>query len=94
MNMDTIASDVKMQVYFYFKEELPRYTLLDIRRQSNHPEDHYLYMVKAKKDDGTYTVWTCWNQSTKSLNCGHYDLQSEEDCEKVMDEFYHSWEPK
>ena len=41
MNMDTIALDVKMQVYLYLKEELPRYTLLDIRRQSYHPEDHY-----------------------------------------------------
>lgn len=94
MNMYNVTSDVRMQVGFYFKENLPRYTVLDIRRQSSHPADHYLYMVKAKKDDDTYTVWTCWNQSTKSLNCGHYDLLSEEDCERVMDEFYHSGEPK
>ena len=89
-NMDTIAWDVKMQASLYFKENLPRYTILDIRRHSYHPADHYLYMVKAKKDDGTYAVWTSWNQSTKSLNCGHYDLSSEEDCERIMDEYYFS----
>ena len=92
--MDTIALDVKMQVYLYFKENLPKYTILDIRRQSYHPEDHYLYMVSAKKDDGTYTVWTCWNQSIKSLNCGHYDLPDEKVCEEIMDEYYFSGDPK
>ncbi|MCI9546225.1 MAG: hypothetical protein HFH60_06015, partial [Lachnospiraceae bacterium] len=49
-----------------------------------------LYMVSAKKDDGTYAVWTCWNDSIKSLNSGHYDLPSEDFCEKLMDEFYYS----
>ncbi len=92
--MDTIALDVKQQVLIYFQENLPRYTVLDIRRQSYHPEDHYLYMVSAKKDDGTYTVWTCWNQSIKSLNCGHYDLLSEESCERIMDEYYFSGDSK
>lgn len=92
--METIALDVKQQVLIYFQDNLPRYTVLDIRRQSNHPKEQYLYMVSAKKDDGTYTVWTCWNQSTKSLCNGHYDLLSEESCEKVMDESYFRWNPK
>ena len=92
--MDTIALDVKMQVYLYFKENLPRYTILDIRRQSYHPDDDYLYMVSAQKDDGTYTVWTCWNQSIKSLNCGHYDLPDEKVCEEIMDGYYFSGDPK
>lgn len=92
--MDIIALDVKKQVYLYFKENLPRYTVLNIRRQSYHPEDDYLYMVSAKKDDGTYAAWTSWNQSTKSLNHGHYNLSSEEDCEKVMDGFYFSEDSK
>ena len=43
--MDTIALNVKKQVSLYIKENLPRYTILDIRRQSYHPKDHYLYMV-------------------------------------------------
>ena len=87
-------SDVLEQVERYFAENLPKYKVLEIRRQSYHPEDDYLYMVSAKKDDGTYAVWTCWNQSIKSLNCGHYDLSSEEDCEKVMDGSYFSGDPE
>lgn len=83
-------SEVLEQVERYFAESLPKYKVLKIRRQSYHPDDNYLYMVSAKKDDGTYAVWTLWNQSTKCLNCGHYGLQTEADCEKVMDEYYYS----
>lgn len=61
---DTITLDVKMQVPIYFQENLPGYTILNIRKQSCHPDDDYLYMVSAEKEDGTYTVRTCWNQST------------------------------
>ena len=89
MNMK-IPLDVTDQVVLYFKENLPRYTVLEVRMKSYHPDDSHLYMVSAEKDDGTYAVWTCWNQKLKSLNHGHYDLQSMEDCEKVMDEFYYS----
>lgn len=85
-------SDVWTQVERYFEENLPRYKVLKIRRQSYHPDDDYRYMVSAKKENEDYAVWTSWNQSTKSLNCGHYDLESEEDCEKVMDEYYYSGE--
>lgn len=83
-------SEVLEQVERYFAENLPRYKVLKIRQQSYHPDDDYLYMVAAKKDDGTYAVWTSWNQQTRSLNCGHYDIQTEADCEKVMDEYYYS----
>lgn len=81
-----VIEDVKT----YFKEHLPKYTVLRVRRKSYHPDDSYLYMVSAKKDDGTYAVWTCWNEITKSLNYGHYNLTSEKDCKKLMDEFYYS----
>ncbi len=85
-----IEFEVLEQVNKYFREHLPKYTVLKVRRKSYHPDDSYLYMVSAKKDDGTYAVWTCWNESTKSLNHGHYNLTSEEDCKKLMDEFYYS----
>lgn len=88
-----IESAVMEQVKLYFKENLPGYTVLKIRKKSYHPDDSYLYMVSAKKDDGTYAVWTSWNQKMQSLNHGHYGLKSEEDCEKVMDEFYYSGDP-
>lgn len=91
---DTITSDVWQQVYLYFRKHLPRYTVLKIRNKSYHPDDHHLYMVSAKKNDGTYAVWTCWNQETKCLNHGHYDLQSEEDCEATMNGFYFSEDSK
>lgn len=74
----------------YFKNHLPEYTVLNVRKKSYHPDDSYIYMVSAKKSDGTYAVWTCWNESTKSLNYGHYGLTSEETCNKLMDEFYYS----
>ena len=89
MNME-IEFAVMEQVKVYFKEHLPQYTVLKIRKQSYHPDDSHLYMVSAKKDNGTYAVWTSWNQKIQSLNHGHYGLQSEEDCEKIMDEFYYS----
>ena len=82
--------EVFENVKSYFKEHLPKYDVLRVRRKSYHPDDSYLYMVSAKKDDGTYAVWTCWNESTKSLNHGHYNLTSEEDCKKLMDEFYYN----
>lgn len=88
--MKNITSKVAEQVKAYFREDLPLYTILEIRKKSYHPDDHYLYMVSAIKCDGTYAVWTCWNHITKSLNHGHYGLQSQEECEKIMDEFYYS----
>lgn len=87
-------SEVLEQVERYFAESLPKYKVLKIRRKSYHPDDDYLYMVTAKKDDGTYAVWTSWNQSTKSLNCGHYNLPDEKVCEEIMNEYYFSGDPK
>lgn len=89
MNMK-IELEVMEQVTLYLKENLPKYTVLKVRKKSYHPDDSHLYMVSAKKDNGTYAVWTCWNQKLKSLNHGHYNLQNEEECEKVMDEFYYN----
>lgn len=81
-------SVVRENVELYFKKYLPEYTVLEIRRKSYHPADSYLWMVSAKKDDGTYAVWTAWNESSQSLNYGHYNLQSVKDCEKVFEEYY------
>ncbi|MCI8373749.1 MAG: hypothetical protein HFI75_15410 [Lachnospiraceae bacterium] len=85
-----IGLEVMEQVMLYFKKNLPMYAILKIREKSCHPDDSHLYMISAKKDDGTYAVWTSWNQKLKSLNHGHYGLQSKEACDKVMDEFYYS----
>ncbi len=81
-------NEVKKHVELYFKEKLPQYAVLEIRSKSYHPDDKYFYMVSARKKDGTYAVWTSWNEATQSLNDGHYGLLSTEDCEKVFEEFY------
>ena len=88
-----IDSEVMEQVEMYFKKHLPGYTALKVREKSYHPDDHHLYMVSAQKDDGTYAVWTCWDQKIQSLDHGHHGLQSEEDCEKVMNDLYYSGDP-
>lgn len=86
--MEINLNKVREHVELYFQKHLPEYTVLEIRRKSCHPADDYLWMVSAKKEDGTYAVWTAWNESTQSLNYGHYCLKSIEDCETVFEEFY------
>lgn len=85
--MENKLAEAKKQVELYFGEHLPKYEVLEVRRKSFHPDDSYLYMVSAKKEDGTYAVWTSWNEETQSLNHGHYNISSAEDCEKIFAEF-------
>ena len=49
-------NEIREHVKLYFKENLPKYTVLEIRRKSNHPEDSYLWIVSAEKEDGTFAV--------------------------------------
>lgn len=88
--MDAIPKEVEENIREYFRENLPRYEVVMIRKKSYHSEDAHQYMVGAKKDDETYAVWTGWNDKNKSLNYGHYDLKDLETCDAVMDEFYYS----
>ena len=61
---------------------------MEVRKKSYHPDDAHLYMVASKKNDGAYAVWTGWNDNTRSLNFGHYDLKDLDACHKVMDEYF------
>ena len=82
---------VRKNVEEYFKKHLPGYTVLEIRKKSVFPEDNYLFMVSAiNEKDGTYAVWTSWNETSQSLNYGHYNLPCIEECEKVFEEFYNN----
>ncbi len=85
--MNDNFNKVKELVELYFREQLPKYAILEIRRNSYHPDDDYLYMVSARKDDGTFAVRTCWNETLQSLNFGHYALPSAEDCENIFKEY-------
>lgn len=88
--MDTNTTEIKNHIVQYFKENLPQYTVLEIKQKSSHPDDWYLYMVSAKKTDGTYAVWTNWNEKTSSLNHGHYGLASLEECRNIFAEWQSS----
>ena len=55
-----------------------------VEKQSEHPDDWYLWTVLAGKTDGTYTVWTM-NLSTGGLCHGHYDIQRWLDAYYIMD---------
>lgn len=85
--MDNNYMEAVQHVNEYFKVHLPLYTPFEVRRQTYNPEDDYLYMVSAEKKDGSFAVWTSWNESIRSLNCGHYDLPSMEACAKLMEDY-------
>lgn len=75
----------------YFREHLPNYEVVEVRRKSYHPDDAHLFMVAARKEE-TFFVWTGWNGSRQTLNHGHYNLPNLETCDKIMDEFYYGEE--
>lgn len=84
------TKQVRKNVEEYFKKHLSGYIALEIRKKSVFPEDAYLFMVSAINEDGSFAVWTCWNEKSQSLNYGHYNLSCIEDCEKVFEEFYNN----
>lgn len=51
--------------------------------------DDYLYIVLARQiRGGKWAVWTCWNESTKSLNFGHYDMSEDAAMRLFLDPHY------
>lgn len=89
INKGEVPKEVIENVRKYLAANLPRYYLIDVKRKSNHEDDHYLYMVIAKNLDGEYAVWTCWNDRIKSLNWGHYGIATLKDCVAVCREYFH-----
>lgn len=88
---EQILQEVVADVRSYFKENLAQYTPIKIRNKSYHPDDAHLYMVAARKQDGTsYAVWTGWNERLKTLNFGHYDLADLDECDMVMNHGFYS----
>lgn len=73
----------------YLNKHLNDYVLSQVTRLSSHPDDDYLYIVKALNVKTLrYAVWTSWNTTTYSLNYGHYNL-TEQQAESVIKEFKH-----
>ena len=95
VNREDVPDDVTKSLMRYLEKEFPdekyrsKYRLEYVCRASNHPEDDYLYQVIAwnfRTQD--YTAWTSWNQSTQSLNYGHYCIQSFTDAKSILNDFY------
>ena len=58
--------------YFSDGHGVENYNLMSVRKKLT---ETYIYRVMAQhKTTGKYAVWTCWNETTQSLNFGHYDL--------------------
>lgn len=86
-NLTPVPQEVKENVKKYLTEENLG-ELVDVMRASEHPEDWYLFHVIARKGDN-YSCWTSWNETTQSLNFGHYNLNSEEGAREICKEFFH-----
>ena len=96
-NLAPVSEEVKENVKKYL-EENNLGELVDVMRASDHPEDHYLYHVIAKKfnekkyfhnGDWNYSIFTSWNETTQCLNFGHYNLESIERALEIHAEFFH-----
>ena len=59
--------------YFTEKNGLANYEPIAVGHVNGN--DDYLYIVLARQiRGGEWAVWTCWNESTQSLNYGHYNM--------------------
>lgn len=77
-------SNVLEMVLDYFKTNELKYEPICVRPCNVCKADDYFYCVLAKYigdadfKKNTYAVWTCFNTSTNSMNCGYYDMSYEE----------------
>lgn len=88
---ENVKNDVLDYLEEHFKDQFgtSKYELAYIGRASDHPEDHYLYQVVARNiSNGIYDCWTSWNQSTKSLNHGHYGFYDFVEAKSVLNDLY------
>lgn len=85
--LESIDENVQLDIENYFKgsSSLSKYKVVGIFRASNHPEDKEMYSVIAKKDD-IYACWSSWNERTKSMNFGHYNIASFDDAYHILEE--------
>lgn len=84
---------VVLHVKKYLERELPEYTLISVIRK--HAEtapdnDNNLYFVIAKRKSpscgGLFSCWTCWNELTRGLHYGHYEITLGECIELALEQ--------
>ena len=89
---DPVPCEVMDNIVNYFKDELSDsgYVPLKVCRKSNHPDDGYLYSVIAKNiSSGGFACWSSFNESTQSLNHGHYGLDNEDEARQIISENFY-----
>ena len=83
-----LENRIKKDVDEYFIKNDMKYMAKEIYRQSQYPDDDYLYMVIAERTDNKgYAVWTSWNTGLRSINYGHYGISSLSSCHEIIEEF-------
>lgn len=83
--IEKVSDEVIYNVYNYLANSKPALEVYSIARASNVPDDNYLYSVICRdKTDGEFVCWTSWNESTKSLNHGHYNCGDFKNCHKII----------
>lgn len=50
-----------------------RFNLIGFRPMTEHPDDAYLFVVIAEREDGTFAKWA-YNASDSCFSGGHYDI--------------------
>ena len=71
-----VDNSVKKNVEKYINEHLPEYELIAVGHEN---DSIYRVIARLKEKERKlfshhFTVWTYWNESTQSLNWGHYLL--------------------
>ena len=72
-----VPEQVRKNVDKYFAEGrgLSNYEPIAVGQYRGEGEAEYIYIVLGRQiRGGKWAVWTCWNESTQSLNYGHYDM--------------------
>ena len=92
-----VPEHVRKNVDEYFAEGhgLANYEPIAVGQHRGNGEAEYLYVVLARQiRGGKWAVWTSWNESTQSLNFGHYDLTEQQAMRLFMNtEILHSPRP-
>ena len=83
-----VPESVRKNVDKYFAEGhgLTNYEPIAVGQHRGKGEAEYIYVVLARQiRGGEWAVWTCWNESTQSLNYGHYNLTEQQAMRLFMD---------
>ena len=86
------SEPVKAHIKKEIDRQFPSYELVNAWRKNNIADDNYLFSVLAHdRKSNKYTVWTAWNESSQSLNHGHYMLTEQEAREVLCDNVSSNW---